>query len=139
MAKIIDFILNSIYALDPLRLEAFDPNFASTNPQAPAGLNTDIISNKADKNEAQDKKEKMKKRQNKLLEKMKNKGKKMLQNSKIATSISTKEAEVSQEFQCAFCQEFLSKENFVSSPFGNFTYCQSSKLYYHAAKRTEEG
>lgn len=33
----------------------------------------------------------------------------------------------------------MSKENFLSSPFGNFTYCQSSKLYYHAAKRTEEG
>ena len=43
---------------------------------------------------------------------------------------------VEEVHQCAFCQEELHKENFVQGPFGNFIYCQSSRLLYHSVEQT---
>jgi hypothetical protein len=142
MRKVVTFMLRSLHALDPIRFGAIGAKLGLTQTEAEQTGNHDAdkSSNRSEKNNALDKKEKMKKRQNKLLEKMKNKGKKMLEKSNVATNLSAPEAEANVEtYQCAFCQEELHISNFLSSPFGNFTYCQSSKLFYHSILQTEQG
>ena len=82
---------------------------------------------------AEDKKEKLKKRQNKLLQKMKSKGSKYLKEKKTETQ----EVESSPDcHQCAFCTEELRQEDFTKHPFGNFAYCSNSKLMYHSIEQT---
>ena len=44
------------------------------------------------------------------------------------------EDEPEEVIHCAFCQEELVKERFVKNPYGNFIYCQGSKLLYFSLK-----
>ena len=83
------------------------------------------------------KKELIKKRQSKLMAKMKKKANKFLDQKQVntkSTADKTLDTTNSKEetHSCAFCQEELHSENFISHPYGNFIYCQSTKLLYYS-------
>lgn len=85
-----------------------------------------------------DKKNLLKKRQTKLMQKMKKKGTKYLQQSKQKKDDEPEMAGKEEEevHQCSFCQEELRQENFAKDPFGTFSYCQATKVYFHSVQQT---
>lgn len=82
--------------------------------------------------------EKVKKKKNKLLAKMKKAGSKYVGNSQIAAEIPQNKEESKQEESmiCAFCTKEMTKCSFIENPFGNFGYVQKSKLVFHASQQT---
>ena len=55
-------------------------------------------------------------------------------NTETNQCIQGPEDEPEEVIHCAFCQEELVKERFVKNPYGNFIYCQGSKLLYFSLK-----
>ena len=72
----------------------------------------------------EEKKDKLNKKKNKLLQKMKSRGAKTLENKTDSKKIKTEEdlEQQEEELNCAFCMEELKKSNFISNPYGNFAF-----------------
>ena len=86
----------------------------------------------------EEKKDKLNKKKNKLLQKMKSKGSKLLEKGNENKKLKTEEDEgpKEEELNCAFCQEELKKSTFVKNPFGNFAFIQKSRLLYYTIEQT---
>lgn len=135
LQKIFTFLRDKIYQLSPDNFkfieEQIDINQLSQKEQ---------IGPEKSQDTKKLKQHQVKKRQSKLMAKMKQTGNKFL-TQKLATHQVEEEKEESKEdvHQCSLCQELLTQETFAQNPFGNFVYVQSTKLYYYSMKQTIRG
>jgi len=149
LAAILGFILDGIRELDGRQYQVpggKGPKVSDFDGKI-AGLDGGPDTRRSGaKSGQQDRKEKLKKRQNKLMQKMKKRGNRYLTGGQIpATTEKILEAGVNAEEDneeeerqvCAFCSEEMTPATFKDNPHGNFAYCHSSKLLYHALAQTK--
>ena len=68
--------------------------------------------------------EKVKKKKNKLLAKMKKAGSKYVDSNQTAAEVpqNKEESKCEESMICAFCTKEMTKSSFIENPFGNFGY-----------------
>ena len=147
--KLLSYLLEKIYKMDPTNLKFVgqvlglvqgDEGHSQEGWNNQEDLEAGAASKKAKKDaEAIDpklKKAQTKKKQSKLLKRMKNNAQKFLDQKEEDTNVTNKDMNASviveEDIQCAFCQEQLSKDNFKENPYGNFAFIQSTKLLCHS-------